>query len=298
MKYSYVKCMDSVRRSRAVVVAGALCAAWCAHASPALACEPEATPLKGYGQWSAPWDRIGCNTLDAFRGENLVLHLASIFATTQFSASSTDQDARVFFQKRLGWKPFSDTANVVGYVAAPALAFTLYFGALALHDRKLAGSGAAAVQAVTVTLTATVLLKILTGRPYPFHGGDPADPNRYNHPEWAREWNGPSLTNSAWPSGHTAVATSFASSMVAYYSDEPWVPFVVYPAAGAIALGMLTGAHHWASDVLAGAVLGHTIGWSAGRAFRSMHDARTTTTLRIHPMPGPTPVGVGVGGVF
>jgi membrane-associated phospholipid phosphatase len=246
----------------------------------------------------APWDRIGCNVLDAFRGENLALHMAALFSTTRLSAGGADHDARVFFEKQLGWKPFSDGASTIGYFAAPAVALTLYVGGLAAGDRKLTASGAAALQAVTVTVAATVVLKGLTGRPYPLHGGDPASPERFAHPEWAREWNGPSLGNSAWPSGHTAVAMSFASSMVAYYSDTPWLPFVVYPAASAIALGMLTGAHHWTSDVLAGAVLGHTIGWSAGRAFRKMHDARTLPHVQWSLTSGPAPLGVGIAGSF
>src|SRR5690606_31028723 len=68
----------------------------------------------------------------------------------------------------------------------------------------------------------------------------------------------------AWPSGHTSSHMALASSLVAFYRDERWLPFVAYPLAATMGLAMIEGDHHWFSDVVAGALVGHAIGWTVG----------------------------------
>jgi membrane-associated phospholipid phosphatase len=267
--------------------------------SPAVrACEPEGAALSGYGVAAAPWDRLPCNTLQAFAGENLALHFAAILGTLQLSQSGEDHAIRVWMERRFGFRPYSNAAVLAGYLGVPMLAVGLYFGGLLSKHKLLAGAGAAAIQAVTLTVLGTMGLKMLTGRPYPTHGTDPEAQSRYDHPDWAREWTGPSFGIPAWPSGHTSVSVSLASALTAYYTDSVWVPFLAYPAAGAVAFGMLSGGHHWFSDVFAGAILGHAIGWSVGRNFRAMQGARTHTGFAMQVLPGPFPVGISVGGAF
>src|SRR4029079_8037236 len=167
--------------------------------------------------------------------------------------------------------------------------------------RSMSGAGAAAIQAMAITFATTVVLKLTTGRPYPNHGGDPRSPDRLQHPEWAREWNGPRLENSAWPSGHTSVAVSLASSLTAYWVDAPWVGYIAYPAAGAVGIGVLSGANHWLSDVVAGALIGHAVGWSIGSNFRRMqnaHDARARGLVNVGIVPLPGATGLAVAGSF
>jgi membrane-associated phospholipid phosphatase len=264
------------------------------------ACEPEGAKQIGYGLNAAPWHRLPCNALEAFSGENLALHFAAILGSVQLSQSGEDHQARLFFERRLGFRPFSDAMVLLGYAGPPIVAAGLYLSGLIAGQSKLTAAGAAAVQALGLTLLATTSLKLLTGRPYPSHGIDREAPERFEHPEWAREWNGPTFGIPAWPSGHTAVAVSIGSAMTAYYIDVRWVPWLAYPVSGAIALGMLTGAHHWLSDVFAGAILGHTIGWSVGSNFKNMQSARdgSRRTLRLFPLPGPSALGIGLGGGF
>lgn len=257
-------------------------------------CEPRLASLPGYGETPAPWDRLGCNVVEAFTGTNLLLYAGAILGTMELSASGADHSVRVAFEKHVQSRPFGDAMVVLGYIGPPVASALLYTTGLVAHDRPLTGAGAAALQAIGITFTATVIAKGLTGRPFPNHGGDPTSPSRLEHPEWAREWNGPKLEFSAWPSGHTAVATSLAASLTAYAIDTPWVGFVTYPVAGAIAFGVLSGAHHWASDVVAGALLGHAVGWSVGTSYRRMEDGRAPA-LRIVPL-GTT--GAALAGAF
>ncbi len=272
------------RRCALAVMLGAL-ATNAALAHGALACEKDGEALPGHGAIAAPTDRLGCNLVNAASGENLVYYGAAVLATMELSASGADHDLRVAFEARPGARGFSDATVVVGYVGPPVFGALLYASGVVLGKRRATGAGAAALQAMAVTFASTVLLKGLTGRPFPNHGGDPTAPERLRHPEWAREWRGPLLENSAWPSGHTAVAVSLAAALTSYYVDADWIAWIAYPAASLIALGMLNGAHHWASDVVAGALLGHTVGSSVGRDFRRMQDARESRGSRLRLVP-------------
>ena len=265
-------------------------------ASNAAACEPRTAALEGYGELPLPADRLGCNLVDAATGENLLFYGAAVLSTMELSASGADHEIRVFVEERLGTRGFSDFTVSLGYYGLPAMGALVYATGLVARDTKLAGAGAAALQAMTVTFATTVLLKGLTGRPFPNHGGHPESPDRLLHPEWAREWRGPLLENSAWPSGHTSVAVALASSLVSYYADVPWLPWVLYPGAASIAFGMMSGAHHWASDVVAGALMGHAIGASIGADFRHMHDARVGRP-RVALVPFGT-AGLALAGAF
>ena len=61
--------------------------------------------------------------------------------------------------------------------------------------------------------------------------------------------------HTAFPSGHTTVAFSLASG-IDHETSARWVPFVVYPLAGIVGWSRLRDNRHWASDVLAGALVG------------------------------------------
>jgi hypothetical protein len=79
----------------------------------------------------------------------------------------------------------------------------------------------------------------------------------------AFDWNGPKggEFNTAFPSGHAGKAFAMATVVAETYGPEhPWVPWLAYPLAGLTALGRVNAQRHWASDVFAGAAIGHFIG--------------------------------------
>ena len=298
-------CSGFVLARRALVLAGASFALLAPSA--AQACESRSAPLLPTPDDTTPtpFDRLGCNLLDAARGENLLFYGAAVLSTVELSATYADHDARVALETSAQSRSFSDAMVTLGYLGPPSLGVLLYAAGLLRRDHAMAGGGAAAIQAMSVTFATTVLLKIATGRPYPNHGGDPHSPDRLEHPEWSREWNGPRSTNTAWPSGHASVAVSFASALTAYYVDAPWVGLLAYPMAGAIGFGVVSGADHWLSDVVAGALIGQAVGWSIGTDFRRMQNARNSaerartpapTEVRVVPLPGTN--GVALVGTF
>jgi membrane-associated phospholipid phosphatase len=172
---------------------------------------------------------------------------------------------------------WGDAAYYGGYTLPVVLPLGLWLGGIAAHDTRFAGSGSAAVEAVVLTEITVVLLKVGTGRPYPRHAGSDVPQAPFDRAEYSRDFVPFGFDGRyAWPSGHSAAAFSLAASLTAYADDNIAIPAVAYPLAAGIGLGMIAGDHHWASDVVAGALMGQAIGWSVGRSFRERaHGARS-----------------------
>jgi len=248
-----------------------------------------------------PIDGLGADLLDAFTGTNLLFYGGAVAVTGAMAFSGADHAIRVGVQRNLVAPAFADAAFYAGYALPATVAPAIYLIGLAAHDPTAAGAGSAALQALATALTATGVLKIAIGRPYPLAGGDPSAPDRLDHPEYARQfrpfqtvWPLPS-----WPSGHTSATVSIAAAFTAYYPEEAWVPFVGYPLGILIGLGMVDGDRHWASDVLAGGLIGHAIGYTIGADFRRRvrsQGARGTAAVKIVPLATPTYWGLDATG--
>lgn len=223
---------------------------------------------------------MGCHLGDAFTGSSLWLHGAAIGVTAAASASGADHAGRRALDTPRLYS-FADAMVVAGWVVPPAVGVTAWGAGLATRRRRVAATGAAALQATSSTFLLTVALKIGTGRPYPLGGYPRDDPYAREHPEIARTWRPPSRSNTAWPSGHTSVAVALAASVSAVNADRPWVAIVSYAGAAAIATGMLVGVHHFPSDVAAGALFGQAIGGSVGRGFRGGGEAPRVTLVPL-----------------
>mgnify|MGYP002400702590 CR=1 FL=1 len=248
----------------------------------------------------APWDGLGDDVVDAFTGTNLLFYGGALAVTAGMAFGGGDHAVRLAVERSLVVPGLSDVANYTGYILPAVLAPAIYLEGLIADDRDAAGAGSAALQALGVALVTTSVLKIGFGRVYPLNGGDPNAPDRLDHPEYARQFHpfGSVWPLPAWPSGHTSAATAVAAALSAYYPDRLWIPLVGYPLAVAIGFGLIDGDRHWTSDVIAGALLGHAIGYSIGSAFR----ARTRGTsgdrglgLRCIPIVGPGLFGVAAG---
>jgi membrane-associated phospholipid phosphatase len=183
--------------------------------------------------------------------------------------SGLDHSVRVAVQNHLASPAYGDLAFYGGYIVPALTAPVIYVVGLATGDDAKTGAGSAALQALAVTLATTGLLKWSTGRAYPLNGGDPAAPDRLDHPGFARTFTPFEGGLLAWPSGHTSATISVVAALTAYAPDQLVVPLVGYPLVLAIGFGMIVGDRHWASDVLAGALIGQAIGWSIGASFRA-----------------------------
>jgi membrane-associated phospholipid phosphatase len=249
----------------------------------------------------APWNHLGANLAEAFGGTNLVWHGAAIASTVMLAESGGDYEARTWVRRNVHARGFADASVVGGYVLPAVVAPGVYAIGLTTGDRKTAYAGAAAVQSLTVTVVTVGMLKWGTGRPFPNNGRDPLAPDALDHPEDARlaalepfgeHW----IT--AWPSGHTAATMSIAAALYGFAPEHAWLGWVGYPLALAFGAGMIVGDHHWASDVVAGGMLGHAVGYSTGRGFRRAFDgSNTPEAAAVHPViRAVRPLTLGAGG--
>lgn len=130
--------------------------------------------------------------------------------------------------------------------------FLLHAGGLITKNESLKQLSSTALQSM-LTAGATVMVLKLA-----FHRIRPEeqmllDPYRYL---------GPSLSadNLSFPSGHTAIAFSLASSISALYDDRLYLALPLYGLAGLTAWQRVYDQKHWPSDVLMGGLIGVFVG--------------------------------------
>lgn len=239
-----------------------------------------------------PWERLGHGILGSYEWPSTLWHIGAVAVTPPlvFTLDSPIQDE---FQKPDAFRQSFAEAMLVGGSLTPILIpLGLYAGGLMGDAAELATAGAAAAQAVAVQALWVTALKWMTDRAGPYPDGDPMrrrelsgifrdsdDPADF-------DFNPFDLSGGLrWPSGHTASHFALVSALVAFYPKHPWIAAIGYPIALAVAIGMIDGDYHWFSDVVAGALIGHAIGWSIGRDFRREFDARRKS--------GPRPAAAG-----
>jgi membrane-associated phospholipid phosphatase len=267
--------------------------------------------LEAHAQVIHPWQRLGPSLERSYGFPNTLFHVGAAASTVPL-VLWVDEPVQEELQEH---DPFTDELGsiaLVSGVAVPiAVPAVLYLGGLAAEDEELATAGAAVTQAMVIQFVAVHTLKWLTDRAGPFPDGDPSrerwstgitrdststkafDFNPFNL-EWGLRW----------PSGHTSATVTLVSSLFAFYPHELWIALVGYPLAAAVGVGMMEGDYHWLSDVVAGALIGHVIGYSVGSELRETYDAQGKPSARANrtfvPRITPTlaPLGARIGGLW
>jgi membrane-associated phospholipid phosphatase len=120
----------------------------------------------------------------------------------------------------------------------------------------LDGFSASVISALT-----TSIIKGVAGRARPNTGLGP------------HHWN-PFGGDQSFPSGHTTGAFAFASVIAGHY-DSPWVATTAYTIASLVGVARIEQDAHWASDVVAGGLIGGLIGHHLvefNKTWRENHD--------------------------
>jgi membrane-associated phospholipid phosphatase len=96
--------------------------------------------------------------------------------------------------------------------------------------------------------------------------------------------------NTSFPSGHATQAFAVASVIAAHYGDNPWVDTAAYGVASLVGMARIDHDAHFASDVLAGAIIGTVVGRAIVR-----HRAATRRRVSLTPVVAPQWNGLIVG---
>lgn len=146
------------------------------------------------------------------------------------------------------------------------------FGGLAAHDEKAYGAGLDALSASAISgLVIVPLVKKIVGRFRPNAGYGPYHFEPFHH--------GPSF-----PSGHAAQAFTVASVIATEY-PKPWVKAACYLPATLVLFARTYHDAHWASDVLAGALIGYGVGSEVARS--NLADREGRSHVRLVPLVTP-----------
>jgi membrane-associated phospholipid phosphatase len=178
-----------------------------------------------------------------------VISAGTVLAITQdtdfyLATQSGKNTIKDFVAHRLG-EPFGNA-----YYQALALG-GLYISSKLLHQEALNSQSTVLLTSAALTGTSVVVLKAMFSRARPYTTDD------------ARAFFNGNVLNDGYqsfPSAHTALAFSLASSLTHLNPDKVWIPLVFYPLAGLTAWSRMYDEQHWLSDVLLGAVVGHLIG--------------------------------------
>ncbi|WP_421753700.1 phosphatase PAP2 family protein [Croceimicrobium sp.] len=147
-------------------------------------------------------------------------------------------------------KPFGDPL-IMGSVSALG-----YLGGWAFKNREIQDLSSAALQSMLSAGIVVMALKLS------FHRERPEE-------QWLTDpyvFRGPSFNSNflSFPSGHSATAFAFASSISAFYDDPLYLAIPLYSLAGLTAWQRVFTQKHWPSDVVAGALIGTFIGRKIG----------------------------------
>ena len=168
-------------------------------------------------------------------------------------------------------------ANYIGYAVPVLTPLALYFTGRGIKDEKLQITALALTQSLALTMLIQTPLKIITGRTWPgiVDGWDSELSKRSDRTDdYSDEFDWFNLDAiGGWPSGHTANAFSAAATIAHIYHDNVLLKIAVYTYASLIGVGMSI-YDHWASDVVAGALMGYAVGATVGKSFRGLTEKK------------------------
>ena len=161
-----------------------------------------------------------------------------------------------------------------GYFVPVITPIPLFLAGRYLSDQKLQITALALVQAFAITQAFHLPFKLITGRTIPgIISGVFFEPNNtrdYRTDDFSGEFKWFKFDfYDGWPSGHTACAFSAAAVIAEIYKEKTLLKIGVYTYAALMGFSVAVNTH-WASDSVAGALLGYAVGKAVGKSFSQL----------------------------
>ena len=153
-----------------------------------------------------------------------------------------------------------------GAFTIPALAGLYLYGRLG-EDDKMERTALLATESFLVSGLFSTILKVSAGR------------HRPSKDNSADTFDGPSISNKSFPSGHTTTAFSLATVVASEYDHIPLIAPVSFGLATLTGISRLNDNKHWASDVFFGAALGYF----TSKAILRLHSNKKGQHFTIYP---------------
>jgi membrane-associated phospholipid phosphatase len=192
-----------------------------------------------------------------------------------------------------GWNKYANEKGIAtaGFVSVAVGGLAPFVGPLGLYlygrshdDQKLQITGLALGQAALLAGVISSTIKGLTGRRPPAHN----DTERGNT-DFSNDFKFGILNRGAfegWPSGHTMNVFAMAVTMIELYPENNTVKYSSLAFAAIVGLGVSTNIH-WLSDVVAGGLIGYSIGRVVGAGYAGINGkANDAQSIMLYPYPG------------
>ena len=235
-------------------------------------CQETISPVKEVKPYSVnPFTNLGQNFIDCFTGNNLWYHLGGIAATPAIIYSGIDYKVHNYFADADEFRPVSAAIVAVGTVMPIVLSGGLLVSGLSKNSPKEKAAASAAIQASLISLVYASTLKFFTGRPNPKYTQQ-KDNSLSKTFRFGFNRGGVYF---GWPSSHMMINTAVTTSIMYFYKDNKALNTVGNIYLGCLFLCVLShnkSTMHWASDTVAGTLMGFAIGSTIGKNFRNHYD--------------------------
>jgi membrane-associated phospholipid phosphatase len=213
-----------------------------------------------------PWSFLGENVAGSFQGTNLLLQVGGVGATWILATQGVDESVRTTFRDHPAWGTLGAPAVALDALGPILLVGGLWGAGRARGDTELTVASYAVLQSSVLAMTWVGVLKAVTGRPPPDprSSRDESQTFRFGFLRGGVFW--------GWPSGHTAMAASMASTLIAFYPRSFWMKLAGLGWVAYTALSVSSferGGMHWLSDAVAGGLMSWAIGSTVGARFRA-----------------------------
>ena len=211
---------------------------------------------------------LGSNMVDTVWGYNSLYWVGAFGSTVVLAKTDADRDIQDWFieEDRLG-RTVPRAMYWTGIFIQPTIGASLYLGGLWFDRPYVATGGAALLQSIGIISIYNLFFKYLAGRKPPGCCNSPRD---FQFQPFKQDL---LLTKrQSWPSGHTSSTFVMVASLHGYF-EANYIAYLGYPFATLMAVSMVDWDYHWASDVIAGALMGIVVGYVVGRNFRKAYAA-------------------------